>query len=277
MTSVHRRALALLLLTACPHAGEGRIEYVVPRRDTVPLVVPGILSAHFSRDDEKTPADADAIVLVFDRELDAASLTGRAFMIVMGDGSRVRAREAVLAPASEDDENRTVTLWGDFGDPQHRPPTDAVIIEPVWDEAGGSLLGAASKIAAFAEGPQVIAALALPSSPTRCAGAASVVRMYWSDELRGVEPADLARIELVLADGSAKAPVALDDDAATGTDSVDDNVLDLCVGEAAEVRELRVAANAFTDPSGHPNAAVRVSIAAPDSGRAVAFAVPDSG
>jgi hypothetical protein len=261
---VRRAVLTLTVLLAiagCHRAPpRGRVEYVVPRRETLPLVVPGILSAHFSRDDERTPADADAIVLVFDRELDAASLTGRAFMVVMGDGSRVRAREAVLAPASEDDENRTVTLWGDFGDPQHRPPTDAVIIEPVWDEAGGSLLGAATKVDAFTQGPRVIAALAVPPLPTRCQGAASAVRLYWSDELRGVDADDLGRIELLLADGGTKAPVALDDDAASGTDAVDDNVLDLCVGERSEVRELRVAAGAFTDPSGHPNGVVRVSV-----------------
>lgn len=264
-----RIALAILVLTtagACIGRTGGRVEYVAPRREPPPLVVPGILSAHFSRDDERTPASADAIVLVFDRELDAASLTARAFMVVMRDGSRVRAREAVLAPASEDDENRTVTLWGDFGDPQHRPPTDAVIIEPVWDEDGGSLLGAATKIDAFDEGPRVIAALAMGPSPTRCPESGHVVRLYWSDELRGIATDDLARIELVFADGTVAPPAGLDDDASTGTDSVDDNVLDLCAGRAAEPRELRIAAAAFTDPSGHPNAAVRVAVTSPDAG-----------
>ncbi|MBC8071176.1 MAG: hypothetical protein IAG13_22815 [Deltaproteobacteria bacterium] len=249
---------AALAMGSCYRVPPGRVEYVAPTAMASPLVVPGMLSAHFSRDDPRTPSTADAIVLVFDRELDAASLTARAFMVVLGDGSRVRAVEAVLAPASEDDENRTVTLWGDFGDPQHRPPTDAVIIEPVWDERGGSLLGAAIEIDAFGEGPRVISAQALPTAASRCPGAAQAVRLYWSDELHGIEPGDLAHIELVLADGSARPPVAFDDDA--GSDASSDNVLDLCVAELAEVRELRVAAAAFTDPSGHPSPAVHVAV-----------------
>jgi hypothetical protein len=183
-------------------------------------------------------------------------------MVVLGDGSRVRALEAVLAPASEDDENRTITLWGDFGDALHRPPTDVVIIAPVWDERGGSLLGAAIKLDAFGEGPRVIAAQALAPAASCCPGAAQAVRLYWSDEVHGIEPGDLARIELVLADGSAKPPVGFDDD--TGSDAAADNVLDLCIAELAEVRELRVEAAAFTDPSGHPSPAVHVAVSTAD-------------
>ena len=78
----------------------------------------------------------------FDRELDASSLVGRAFMVVLGDGSRVRADAAVFGPASEADENRTVTLWGEFGAPEGPAPTDVVVIDRIWDEAGGPLLGA---------------------------------------------------------------------------------------------------------------------------------------
>lgn len=243
-------ALAWLVPCACWQP-TGRIDYVVPQPSRAPPPVAGILSAHFSRDAQRDRSGADAIVVVFDRELDASSLVGAAFMVVLGDGSRVRADAAVLTPASEADENRTVTLWGEFGAPEGPTPTDVVVIDRIWDEAGGPLLGASGKVSAYADGPRLVAVHGLGAPrPGLCADAAQVVRTYWSDELDDAGDGDLPRIDVELADGRTVHPRAFDDTAANGTDVADDNVLDLCLAEAVEARVLRIDAGVFAGPAG---------------------------
>lgn len=259
-------ALAWLLPCGCWQP-TGRIDYVVPQPSRAPPPVAGILSAHFSRDAQRDRSGSDAIVVVFDRELDASSLVGRAFMVVLGDGSRVRADAAVLGPASEADENRTVTLWGEFGAPEGPAPTDVVVIDRIWDEAGGPLLGASGKVAAYADGPRLVAVHGRGApTPGTCAEAAQVVRTYWSDDVDDVGDDDLPRIDVELADGRTVHPASFDDTAANGTDVADDNVLDLCLAEAVEARVLRIDAGVFAGPAGQRTAMGLATIeAAPES------------
>jgi hypothetical protein len=263
-------ALAWLLPCACWQP-TGRIDYVVPQPSRAPPPVAGILSAHFSRDAQRDHTAADAIVVVFDRELDASSLVGRAFMVVLSDGSRVRADAAVLAPASEADENRTVMLWGEFGAPEGPTPTDVVVIDRIWDEAGGPLLGASGKVSAYADGPRLVAVhgLGAPQSGA-CGGAGQVVRTYWSDEVDDVGDDDLPRIDVELADGRTVHPTGFDDTVENGTDVGDDNVLDLCLAEAIEPRVLRIDAGVFAGPAGPRSATGLATIVAVagDSARA---------
>jgi len=265
--SVAAVALGILACGATPFAAgctwrrapDGGVDMVVPRPGEVATPEVTIVAARFSRDDSGTPARADAIVLVFDRDVDAVSLTPTAFLVVEADGTRVMAEEAVLAPASEDDENRSVTLWGDFGDPEKNPPTDVIVIGPVYAEDGTPLVGSVAKLEPWKSGARVVAAETVAPGPARCPGALQVVRTYWSDEIRGVEPADLARVELALGSGPARAPVGFDDYLGDG-DAADDNVLDLCIDVDAPLVELRIAAATFVDAAGHPSAAVQLPV-----------------
>ncbi|MBV1858145.1 MAG: hypothetical protein KUG77_07005, partial [Nannocystaceae bacterium] len=69
-----------------------------------------ILSAHFAVDDAPSFGGLDGIAVVFSEDVDAASLRPGVFLVLLADGGRTLAKEAVLAPASEADENRTVWL-----------------------------------------------------------------------------------------------------------------------------------------------------------------------
>ncbi len=258
-------ALACTLAVTMPGCWRGAatgIDYVVPQPSETATTGAVMLSAQFSYDAARDHAPEDAIVVVFDRPLDAASLTAGAFMVVLSDGGRLRATGATLAPASEADENRTVTLFGEFGGPGGPQPTDVVVIDRIFDEQGGPLLGASAKVTEHGAGPRVVAVVALPSS-SACGGASQVVRTYWSDTVLDVDDADLARVELVLADGSTVHPRALDDVRTNGTDVLDDNVIDLCVAEAAQARTLRVPAGAFMGPAGGRSEAALARIAPP--------------
>lgn len=250
-----------LLLGACLWRAppERHVEMVVPRAHTGVAPVVAIVAARFSRDDDRIPSPADAIVVVFDRDIDAVSLVPHAFLVVEADGTRVLATEAVLAPASESDENRSVTLWGDFGDPLTNPPTDVIVVGMIYAEDGTPLLGAAAKVEPWDVGTRAVVAETIAPGPLRCPAARQVLRTYWSDQIRGVEAADLARVEIALGKGPARKPIGFDDHVGDG-DTSDDNVLDLCVDVDAPIVELRIAAGTFVDAAGHPSAAVQLPV-----------------
>ena len=238
-------------------------------------------SAHFSRFGEAPPDDEaldsprlverleplyDRLVLVFGQELDPLSIDPRGFAILRADGRRVRPVRAVLAPASEGDENRSLVLLGNFSAGES-PPVAVHVIGSLHAESGESLTGLDASITGPEAADVVVMGEQLAAEEARCPGAAAVVRLYWTDLIVGIEAADLEVIGLGLADGRTLQPSAFDDHEPTdeggppGMAPPDpDNVLDLCVAEAAQVVEVRLPAGLFEDEAGHPSAAVRVEL-----------------
>ena len=222
---------------------------------------PAILSAHFAINDAPPLDGADALPVVFSVELDAATVVPEYFFIGREDGRRARPDMAILAPANEADENRTVLLIGDFGAPDETPATTVAVSGPVYSEAGGSLRGLASPVLAFDTPPTVVFAERLAPQQGRCAGAGSVVRTYWTEGLRALDPDSTSKVTIELDDGSSRPAVAFDDQGAPGLDGGDDNVLDICLGDKARPVRLQIAAAILTDPAGHTNIAIDVDIA----------------
>ncbi len=220
-----------------------------------------MLSAHFAFDDEPAFGGLDGIALVFSEEVDAASLHPGAFMVLIADGARTLPTEAILAPASEADENRTVWILGDFGDPRRRPPTDVVVIRPLHTESGASLLGGLSAVLGYDEGGRIVWA---ESGLPPCVSGEASVRTYWTDSLRDVTDEDLEAVSLELVGGRTVHPSAFADHdgaSAAGGEEREDNVLDLCVPLGERVVGVRVSAGAFADRPGHRNVASRANVA----------------
>lgn len=212
-------------------------------------------------DDAATLGGLDGIAVVFSQDVDPASLRPGVFLVLLADGGRAIAEEAVLAPASEADENRTVWVLGDFGDPRRRPPTDVVVIAPLHTESGASLEGLLSPVLAFEDGGHIVHAQA---QRTPCASGDPRVRTYWTDSLRDVAPEDLQAITIELVSGRTVPPSGFEDHADGGAfvaESRDDNVLDLCVRGQERVIGVRVSADTFTDVPGHRSAATRATVA----------------
>lgn len=224
-------------------------------------VRPTILSAHLARLDDPELDGKDGLVVVFDAEVDAASLQPRAFAVVLADEEPVLPEAATLAPASEDDENRTVLLVGELSAKGGAEPTHVVVVGPLWAEDGRSLRGLGAAVEPFAAGPRVVAAVVLAVGPGRCEGAGQRVRTYWSDELRGVDADDRSRVRIA-GDGAApRWPVRFDDHDAAHGEAGQDGVLDLCLDDSAPPRRLSIDAGAFHGPAGHPSAAVELALA----------------
>ena len=290
------RTLTALALVACTWACVGasvgvRSRYPGPEPEPAPTgaaaATPRLVSAQVSRFGVELPPlreateprmvegdedSQDRLVLVFADEVDPLTLSPLAFGILRADGRRVRPVRAFLGPADEGDENRSVTLLGNFGTEQ-APPVAAYVLGPLYTEAGASLEGLDADVipASVPDRPVVIERLA--ADERRCPGAAQVVRTTWSDALTEVGAADLAGIELRLADGRTVHPIDFDDQARREGDEpcpapfaaslcgpADDNVLDLCLDTEVAVVHLRVAAGLFADANGLATAATEVAL-----------------
>ena len=218
---------------------------------------PAILSAHLARVDDPELGGKDGLVVVFDTELDAAALRARAFAVMQADREPASPEQATLAPASEDDENRTVLLIGELADAAAgAEPTHVAVIGPLWAEDGRTLEGLGTPVEPFAAGPRMVATEVLAAGPGRCEGTAQLLRTYWSDELRGVEDQDRARVRIAVATAEPVSPVRFEDHVASHAEAGQDNVLDLCIAEPAPLRRVSIEAGAFAGPAGHASAAV---------------------
>ncbi|MFV8752521.1 hypothetical protein ACNOYE_18395 [Nannocystaceae bacterium ST9] len=263
------RTLGLVALGLATLACVGPQQYMArgyesPKPASEPVATSGLISAHAASYGQVGGPD-DVLVLVFASEIDPLGLVPEAFGIVRADGQRVRPVEVRLGPADEGDENRSVILVGEFGEPQAEPIA-VHVIGSLFGEAGESFAGLDVEVSPSAAADRLLVIERLGPDPSRCPGAQQVLRTYWSDALAGVAASDLAAIELLLADGSARAPIDFDDHAGregeVGLGPADDNVLDLCIDVATPVVRLRIAAGQFTDAQGHATAAAEVALSA---------------
>lgn len=260
-----RSALALVLaLLGCQPLYRASGHYESPKPPATATTPTGLLSAHLSSYGEPEGFD-DVLVLVFAQELDPLGLVPEAFGIVRADGRRVRPVEARLA-ADEGDENRSVILRGAFGSHGHDPLAIHVIGE-LFSERGDSFEGLDIAITPHDAPDRVVLVEALAVDAQRCPGAQQVVRLHFSDLLAGVGEHDLAAIEVSLADGSKRVPIAFDDQARREGEAAllgpsDDNVLDVCIDVAGPLRRMQVGAGVFTDVEGHATAAIETSLGA---------------
>jgi hypothetical protein len=255
-----------------------RTHHEQPELEPVKVVAPLLLSAHVSRFGlepaplaesatprmvESSELQEDRIVLLFARELDPLTIDARNFGVLRADGHRVRPTRVFLAPADEGDENRSLTLTGNFGSPE-APPVAIHVLGDLYAETGEALTGLDAEITGPDQPDRPLSVERRTSTPASCPQARQVVRTYWTDTLTHVGDGDLAGIELRLADGRTLAPTGFDDQAQREDETaceqpclgpVDDNVLDLCVDADVAVVHVRFAAGLFEDEGGHGNAA----------------------
>lgn len=220
---------------------------------------PRLVSAHFTHAAADDKSAEDELLLVFSTEVDPSTLDADAFVVVLTNGDLSYPNRALLDPADEVDENRSVTLVGDFGDPEKNAPLAVRILGNVYAENGNPMNDLDADVRSFATPDEMVWLEVVEPAEHRCVGARQVVRTYWSDSLRSVDADDLAKVKVSFTDGSEVAPLAFDDHAdlsgeGGGRAAADDNVLDLCLGRDAPISNVSVAEAAFADRAGHATA-----------------------
>jgi len=280
----HMLLVPALLAAGCVSGSyNARDHYANPEPEPAGKPAVSLISAHLTRFGEDPPPldgehgrermveggehTQDALLLVFSEQLDPLTLDPRAFGILRADGRRVRPTRAFLAPADEADENRSVTLLGNFGS-ESAPPVAVHVLGTLYAESGADLHGLDADITAPSEPDRPVVIERLEPNDSRCPGAAQMIRSYWTDALTHVGADDLASVDLRLADGRVVHPIDFDDQAHREDDPpcpacsspTDDNVLDLCIDTSEAIVHLHFAAGLFRDPAGHPTAAADVTL-----------------
>ncbi len=241
-----------------------------------------LLSAYFGLDN-KLPLLAgwrvcsgaggkDGMPVVFDREIDIASLQAGDFRVTSRSGKVGSMTCVTLMPAADAGELRTVLLVGEFGSAATDPPE--------WVEVSGHLLskdgkvdyqGAKVAVSPIGVGPRMVLAekVAAESVPWRrgswaegsgCEkGTRQVLRVTWSGGVRkqgGEELGDIERrmFKVLLENGNTVVPYTLGD-----LDDGDNNHL-LCLDVEAKPVRVTFQAGALAGPNRDGNPATTVPV-----------------
>lgn len=252
-----------------------------PQPVTPSSVEPEILTAFFGLDN-KIPAlpgicrgslDQDGMPVIFSHPIDVDTLDPEDFKVTSAEGTTSTPICALLQPATDDGENRTALLIGEFG----AAPAD----EPVEVEIVGELLslpsagavdfnGLSINVIPLVDGPEIITAEVLPESlwildregersvgsgcPSE--GTEQVVRVKWTGGItkpNDEEVDDVEReqylVNVEAEDGSIAEVVPF----ALGNLNDNDNNHDLCLDVDGEPVSVSFPAGYVTDPNGDLN------------------------
>lgn len=253
-------------------------------QDTIPdLNQPRLLSAFFGLDNgipRIRPAlcpnsnQQDGMPVIFSHPIDADTLEADDFRVTFASGIVSTPICAILQPAIDTGENRTVLLIGEFG--------TAVVDEPILVEVVGEILtvahiepvldfnNTAVDVIPLAAGPEIILAERLPKNQwildregsqaqgSGCPsdGTVQVIRVKWTGGITkpdGNEIDDLERmaykVTIEAADGTTSEVIPF----AIGNLNDGDNNHDLCLDTEQTVLSVFFPANLVTDPNDDPN------------------------
>ena len=190
------------------------------------------------------------------QSLDAATLQPADFRVVTRSGAEKVPDCALLEPADDPGESRTVLLIGQFGDWPDNPPTIVRIVDDLLSASGAvNFNGTKVSVASLDAGPYIVVAQTVPvgewptnTRGTLCPfGTLQVIRVTWAGGVRRPDRSEVGDAERLLyrvtvrrEDGSSNAiaPFALAD-----LGDGDNNHL-LCMDTAD-------AATAVSFPAGH--------------------------
>jgi hypothetical protein len=221
--------------------------------------------------------------LIFSHQIDPTSLQPADLLVLSASGVARTPACALLAPADEPGERRTLLLVGEFGDAGDDPPVSVQVVGDLLSAGapGGLLnfLGASVEVTPLAPGPSLIWAESVPGDRwdlgrrggpwgvgSGCpVGVVQVVRATWSGGVTrpdggevGAAETELYRVVLEQ-DGGAlieATPFAL------GDLFDGDNNHELCLDVAGTPREVRFPGGHLSDPNDDLNLDSSVAVRA---------------
>ena len=208
----------------------------------------------------------DGIPVNFIFPIDAATLSESDFEVVDSLGNIHIPMCAVLAPANENGENRTVLLLGEFGTAVTNPPVEVRVVGDLFttDTLSGesacseiiNLNGiTTTNIIPLGDGPSLFFAQRIDGNLNECNSGTQTIQVAWNGGITpyisGDTESDLFQYYIGYSDSSGvlipHVPVSIADI------NDNDNFHQLCFSTSDEIVKISMMANTVEDPNQDPN------------------------
>ena len=221
----------------------------------------------------------DGMPVNFRFPLDSSSLSGTDFEVVDSLGNIHIPMCAVLAPANESGENRTVLLLGEFGTAVTNPPVEVRVVEDLFtiDTLSGESVCSAiinlngittTNIIPLANGPSLFFAQRIDGNLNECNSGTQTIQVAWdggiTPYISGDTESDLFQYYIGYSDSSGvlipHIPISIAD--------IDDNdnFHQLCFSTSDEIVKISMMANTVEDPNHDPNLYSEIDVSSCDGG-----------
>ncbi len=224
----------------------------------------------------------DGMPVNFRFPLDSSSLSGTDFEVVDSLGNIHIPMCAVLAPANENGENRTVLLLGEFGTAVTNPPVEVRVVGDLFtiDTLSGESVCSAiinlngittTNVIPLADGPSLFFAQRIDGNLNECNSGTQTIQVAWNGGITpyisGDTESDLFQYYIGYSDSSGvlipHIPISIAD--------IDDNdnFHQLCFSTSDEIVKISMMANTVEDPNHDPNLYSEIDVSSCDGGESL--------
>ena len=208
----------------------------------------------------------DGMPVNFKFPLDAATLSESDFEVVDSLGNKHIPMCALLAPANENGENRTVLLLGEFGTAVTNPPVEVRVVGDLFTTDTLSGESACSEIInlngitttnviPLADGPSLFFAQRIDGNLNECNSGTQTIQVAWNGGITpfisGDTESDLFQYYIGYSDSSGvlipHVPISIADI------NDNDNFHQLCFSTSDEIVKISMMSNTVEDPNQDPN------------------------
>ena len=221
----------------------------------------------------------DGMPVNFRFPLDSSSLSETDFEVVDSLGNIHIPMCAVLAPANENGENRTVLLLGEFGTAVTNPPVEVRVVGDLFtiDTLSGESVCSAiinlngittTNVIPLADGPSLFFAQRIDGNLNECNSGTQTIQVAWdggiTPYISGDIESDLFQYYIGYSDSSGvlipHIPISIAD--------IDDNdnFHQLCFSTSDEIVKISMMANTVEDPNHDPNLYSEIDVSSCDGG-----------
>ena len=221
----------------------------------------------------------DGMPVNFRFPLDSSSLSETDFEVVDSLGNIHIPMCAVLAPANENGENRTVLLLGEFGTAVTNPPVEVRVVGDLFtiDTLSGESVCSAiinlngittTNVIPLADGPSLFFAQRIDGNLNECNSGTQTIQVAWNGGItpyiNGDIESDLFQYYVGYSDSSGvlipHIPISIAD--------IDDNdnFHQLCFSTSDEIVKISMMANTVEDPNHDPNLYSEIDVSSCDGG-----------
>lgn len=215
----------------------------------------------------------DGMPVNFKYMIDGSTLEASDFEVIDEAGNTHTPLCAVLAPANENGENRTVLLVGEFGNDGTNPPAEIRIIGELLTLANTLEQSACSKVinlngqstqnvVPLSEGPKLFFAQRIEGAIAECSSDRQVIQVAWNGGVvpfqEGDTEADLFQYYTAYTENNG---VLTPHQAISIADINDnDNFHQLCFEVSDSIVKIEMQANVVEDPNGDPNPFTEIEV-----------------